>query len=73
MNWKNQLMKYEQKDNWEDSIKLLIDVIDKNPNDLEPYLNICYLTMNILVEEEYKYTNGIQKNILKELLSKYIK
>ena len=53
MNWKIKLKELENEKNWTDAIALLQSVILKNPNNLDAYLFINYLLMNILVEEEY--------------------
>jgi tetratricopeptide (TPR) repeat protein len=53
MDWKNNLKQFEDKKKWDSAIELMENVIKDNPNSLEAYLNICYLLMNLLVEEDY--------------------
>ena len=56
MDWKNQLRYLEQKKDWDAAISFMQKVIDENPNDMSAYININYLLMNLLVEEDYNET-----------------
>lgn len=76
MNWKEQLKEYEQKKDWDFAINLLNQVINTNPFDLDAYLNIIYLLMNLLVEENYSeqahdYYAGLLKKYFIESYSKF--
>ena len=53
MSWKNQLKKLENKKEWDAAIQYIQNIIVENPNDLDAYLSINYLLMNLLVEEDY--------------------
>lgn len=76
MNWKLLLNDLILKKKWDESIQLMKKVIAENPKDLEAYININYLLMNILVEEEYSaeqqvdYSNSLKKYFL-ESYSKF--
>lgn len=68
MNWKEQLVKYFNEKKWEESITLMRQTILHNPVDMDAYLNLMYLLMDILVEEEYEIDN---LETYKELLLRY--
>lgn len=53
MNWKEILKQFEDKKMWDNAIEFMENFIKDNPNSLEAYLSICYLLMNLLVEEDY--------------------
>lgn len=56
MNWKEVLKKLEREQFWDEAIEYMQKIIDQYPNDLDAYLAINYLIMNILVEEDYDET-----------------
>lgn len=69
MNWKIELSKLEESKNWNSSISLLDDLINKNDEDsLHAYLYLIYLLMNLLVEENYESENH---NYYSNLIKKY--
>lgn len=57
MEWKKILKKLESNKEWDLAIEFMVDYINRNPEDLDAYLNICYLLMNLLVEEDYNRNN----------------
>jgi len=68
MNWKKQLRKFEHFKDWKSGIELLQKAINDTPNDLDAYLLMNYLFMNLLVEENYDSTNQVYYT---SLLKKY--
>lgn len=76
MDWKDDLYKFEQENEWELSIELMVDVIHNNPDNMDAYLAINYLIMNILVEENYNkkkraYYAGLLKKYFLDSYSKF--
>jgi len=67
MNWKEQLLKFEQSKDWRSAIDLLQTIIRENSSSIDAYLSMNYLLMNLLVEEDYNsdeydyYTNLLKK------------
>ena len=53
MCWREQLKQYECDKDWDTAIRLMQIVIDDNPNDMDGYLFMNYLLMDILVNEMY--------------------
>jgi tetratricopeptide (TPR) repeat protein len=53
MTWQKQLRALEQKKQWDEAIEFMKGVVQENPDNLDVYLGICYLLMNLLVEEDY--------------------
>ena len=53
MIWKKQLLALEQHKEWDFAIEYMQSVITEHANDVDAYLSMCYLLMNLLVEEEY--------------------
>lgn len=53
MSWQEQLKTYENHKDWDAAIGLLQQVISSDQNDLDAYLSMNYLLMNLLVEEDY--------------------
>ena len=62
-----QLM-HEQQKEWDTAIQYMESVIDQHPNDMDAYLSINYLLMNLLVEEDY---NSEKHDYYAALLKKY--
>ncbi|SEW57470.1 hypothetical protein [Chitinophaga arvensicola] len=58
MNWKEQLLKFEQNKNWKSAFDLLQTIISKESSNLDAYLSMNYLLMNVLVEENYDADEG---------------
>lgn len=54
MSWKKELEQLEHDKNWKAAIDLVKEVIKETPDDLDGYLSINYLLMNLLVEEDYE-------------------
>ena len=76
MNWKEQLAKYEHGKDWKIAIELMQITINDNPCDLDAYLCVNYLLMNLLVEEDYEssehnYYAGLLKKYFLESYSKF--
>ncbi len=53
MNWKSHLEHLENTKQWNAAIKFMQKIIKENPDDMDAYLFMNYLLMNLLVEEEY--------------------
>ncbi|HAR72097.1 MAG TPA: hypothetical protein DCR77_01620 [Flavobacteriaceae bacterium] len=53
MNWKEQLLKFEQSKDWKSAIALMQETINQNSSNVDAYLSMNYLLMNLLVEEQY--------------------
>jgi hypothetical protein len=59
MNWKEQLSEieshfgYHEKRDWKPAVKLVKNLVEKYPDDVEVYIRTIYLIHNILVEEDY--------------------
>lgn len=76
MNWKEQLKKHETNKDWKPAFEVLENAIEKNPSDVDAYLSMNYLLMNLLVEEEYDknqhdYYAGLLKKYFLESYSKF--
>lgn len=76
MNWKEQLENNEQAKDWKSAIELMQNTINDNPHDLDAYLSINYLLMNLLVDEDYEssehdYYAGLLKKYFLESYSKF--
>jgi len=68
MTWQRQLRILEQLKEWDIAIELMENTIKENPDSLDAYLSICYLLMNLLVEEDYDIT---QDSRYEHLAKKY--
>lgn len=53
MSWRKQLIEFEKNKQWDTAIEFMQSIIEKEPNNIDAYLCICYLLMNLLVEEDY--------------------
>lgn len=53
MTWKETLRKLEQRKEWDIAIEFMQDMIHEYPNDIDAYLYMNYLLMNILNNEKY--------------------
>lgn len=56
----------------------MIDCVNKNPESLAAYLSVCYLLMNLLVEEDYEnskhdYYAKLLKHYFDESYFKFLK
>lgn len=76
MNWKEQLVNLEQSKNWKPAIELLQKTINDDTNNIDAYLSMNYLLMNLLVEEDYNssehdYYAGLLKKYFLESYSKF--
>lgn len=56
MNWKDHLAKLEHNKQWDTAIEYMQHIVVENPDNLDVYLSINYLLMNLLVEEDYDTT-----------------
>ncbi len=68
MNWKEQLRALELHKEWDFAIELMQKVIAENPNDMDAYIYMNYLLMNLLVEEDYDRN---KHDYYKKLTKKY--
>ncbi len=64
MNWQKQLRILENNKQWDEAIALMQDVIKNNPDNMDAYIFMNYLLMNLLVEE---YPNKANVPYYKEL------
>lgn len=53
MNWNKPLRELESQKKWDLAIVFMQNIVEQNPESVDGYLSICYLLMNLLVEEEY--------------------
>lgn len=53
MQWKEQLRQFELQKQWNDAIDYMVDIIDANPTEMDPYIYMIFLLMNTVIEEEY--------------------
>lgn len=53
MNWKQQLRVFELNKQWDQAIEFMQIVVEANPDDMDAYIYINFLIMNLLVEEDY--------------------
>ena len=58
MLWQEQLKKLEDAQQWDFAVDLMQEVIAKNPDDMDAYMSMNYLFMNLLVEEDYNPITG---------------
>lgn len=68
MDWKEQLLKFEKSKDWRSAIDLLQTIISGNSSNIDAYLSMNYLLMNLLVEEDY---NSDEFDYYARLLKKY--
>ena len=53
MMWKNHLRKLEAQKSWDQAIAFMEQTVKDNPDDVNAYIYIIFLLMNILVEEVF--------------------
>ncbi|MCI1682495.1 MAG: hypothetical protein LKI39_08060 [Bacteroides sp.] len=53
MDWKKLLFKFEQNKDWKSAIALMQNILSKGNANIDAYISINYLLMDILVEEYY--------------------
>ncbi len=53
MSWKEKLRTLERQKEWDAAIELMIHTINHNPDDMDAYIYMNYLLMNLLVEEDH--------------------
>lgn len=51
--WKEHLRTLEKAKKWDEAIEFMKGVIQKNPDDMDAYIFMNFLLMNLLVEEDY--------------------
>jgi hypothetical protein len=63
INWKKQLRSLEKKKEWDTAIVLMQSIITEHPDNMDAYICMNYLLMNLLGEEQYDETkfNHYQK------------
>lgn len=67
MCWKEQLKQYEYNKDWDAAISLMQVIIDDTPDELDSYLCMNYLLMDILVNEMYDNSkHGYYADLLKK-------
>jgi tetratricopeptide (TPR) repeat protein len=68
MEWKTQLRILEHNKQWDPAIELLEEAIAKHPDDMDAYIAIHYLLMNLLVEEEHgeNFRHSYYENLVKK-------
>ena len=76
MSWKNQLKQLESKKEWDAAIQYMQNIIVESPSCLDAYVSICYLLMNLLVEEDYDrikhdYYTALTKKYFDESYAKF--
>lgn len=60
MHWKEVLQRLEWQKNWDTAIEYMEHVLQKNHDDMDAYIYMNYLLMNLLVEEDH---NHLQYNL----------
>lgn len=75
MFWKEKLKQLEKAKQWDFAIDFMQEIIAGNPNDMDAYMAMNYLLMNLLVEEQYDFSkHDYYAQILKEYFDKsYVK
>ena len=53
MNWKEKLKYLESIQEWDIAIEFMQKIVKDYPEDVDVYLSVIYLLMNLLVEEDY--------------------
>lgn len=76
MNWRQLLLRSEQNKDWKSAITLMRNIINKDNTNIDAYLRINYLLMNILVEEhcnlsKHDYYAGLLNMYFIESYSKF--
>lgn|GEM_PF-311660 len=67
MNWKEQLSSLEKNKQWDEAIEFMKRVVQYNPNDMDAYIFMNYLLMNLLVEENHDESkHGYYASLTKE-------
>lgn len=56
MKWQEHLRQLERSKQWDEAISFMEDIIKKNSNDMDAYIAMNYLLMNLLVEEDHDET-----------------
>mgnify|MGYP003334174934 CR=1 FL=1 len=56
MNWKIELRKFEEDKKWDEAVDLMINVLEKNPDEKDCYICLHYFFMNLITEEVYDYS-----------------
>lgn len=59
MTWKEVLRQLEHKQDWDTAIEYMQHVIQENSNDMDAYIYMNYLLMNLIVEEDHSH---LQRN-----------
>lgn len=70
MTWQKELKQFEANKDWDVAIEFMEKIIGENPNNLDTYLSINYLLMNLLVEEDHDEN---KHHYYEDLLKKYFK
>lgn len=71
MNWQKKLVEFECTKDWKSAIKLLLNIINEYPNNVDAYIRLIYLLLHVLLEEEYsKDEHDRMTVLLKEYFNK---
>jgi hypothetical protein len=76
MLWQKTIQRLEQNKQWDIAIIFMEQVINENSNDIDAYLSMNYLLMNLLVEEDYDenkhdYYESLIKKYFQESYAKF--
>lgn len=78
MTWKEVLRQLEYKKDWDTAIEYMQHVIQENPNNMDAYMHMNFLLMNLLVEEDhhhlqhdFEYYITLAKHYFNESYQKY--
>jgi tetratricopeptide (TPR) repeat protein len=53
MEWKKHLRDLEKQKSWDQAIAFMENIVEKHPDNADAYIDIIFLLMNILVEEQF--------------------
>lgn len=76
MDWKEHLSIFESSKDWDSAIILLQNTISRDDSNVDAYLRLNYLLMNLLIEEQYnqdlhEYYAGLLKKYFDESYSRF--
>lgn len=76
MQWKKRLRKLEYEKKWDEAIAFMQQVIKDNPSNMDAYLFMNFLLMNLLVEEDHDeskhdYYESLAKKYFNESYAKF--
>lgn len=68
MDWKKRLSDLELNKQWDEAIIFMEKIIQENPNDIDAYICMNFLLMNLLIKEDY---NRSKRDYYMTLTKKY--